>query len=135
MTSKLSKTVIILFGLILLASCKPSDKYAGDWYALSDTGENVMLHFSEEKILTITDESGNEETFEINQNVAGVMNSTRYYRVEVDGANHYVIFEDKDDESNANFVKQTNYADDFEDMAGEIIYTMNRDDYPREFGL
>ncbi|GIO23652.1 hypothetical protein [Oceanobacillus sp. J11TS1] len=130
-----SKAAIILFGLILLASCKPSDKYAGDWYALSDTGEQAMIHFSKEKTMTFTDESGNEETFEINQNVAGIMNSTRYYRVVVDGSNYYVIFEDKDDEKNAHLVKQTNIADDFEDMAGEVVYTMNRDDYPAEFGL
>ncbi|WP_130858608.1 hypothetical protein [Gracilibacillus phocaeensis] len=133
MTSKLIKTVMMLCGLILLISCKPSDTYAGDWYGLSDTGEQAMLHFSEEKNLTITDESDKEETFEISQNVAGVMNSTRYYRVEVDGANHYVVFEDRDDENNALFVKQTNDADDFEDMEGEIIYMMNREDYPSEF--
>ncbi|WP_066185557.1 hypothetical protein [Gracilibacillus timonensis] len=133
MTSKLIKTVMMLCGLILLMSCKPSDTYAGDWYGLSDTGEQAMLHFSEEKNLTITDETGKEETFEISQNVAGVMNSTRYYRVEVDGANHYVVFEDRDDENNALFVKQTNYADDFEDMEVEIIYVMNREDYPSEF--
>ncbi|GAB2571850.1 hypothetical protein [Gracilibacillus alcaliphilus] len=133
MTSKLIKTAIILFGLILLVSCKPSDKYAGDWYGLSDTGEQAMLHFSEEKNLIITDESGSEETFEITQNAAGFVNSTSYYRVEVDGANHYVVFENKDDENNALFVKQTNYADDFEEMVGEVIYVMNREDYPSEF--
>ncbi|MBM7599177.1 uncharacterized protein YrzB (UPF0473 family) [Virgibacillus halotolerans] len=132
MVNNFSKLVIIVFGLILLVSCKPSDKYTGDWYALSNSGEKVEIHFSKDKIMTINDENGNEETYEINQTAAGFQNNLGYYRVEIDEASHYVIFENKKDEDNAQLVKQTNHASDFEDVVGEILYKMNRDDFPTE---
>jgi len=40
----LNQTGIILGINILLASCKRSDKYVGDWYALSDVGDQFMIH-------------------------------------------------------------------------------------------
>lgn len=132
MVNNFSKLVIIVFGLILLVSCKPSDKYTGDWYALSNSSEKVEIHFSKDKVMTIIDDNGNEETYEINQTAAGFQNNLGYYRVEIDEASHYVIFENKKDEDNAQLVKQTNHASDFEDVVGEILYKMYRDDFPTE---
>lgn len=132
MVNNFSKLVIIVFGLILLVSCKPSDKYTGDWYALSNSSEKVEIHFSKDKVMTIIDDNGNEETYEINQTAAGFQNNLGYYRVEIDEASHYVIFENKKDEDNAQLVKQKNQASDFEDVVGEILYKMYRDDFPTE---
>ena len=82
--------------------------------------------------MTITDESGNEEEYELNQTGAGFQNNVGYYHVQIDSLSHYVIFENKKDELNAILVKQTNVASDFEDFVGDVIYTMNRDSYPDE---
>lgn len=130
MFKKLNPSVLLIFMLILLASCKPSDKYTGDWYAISDSGEKVMIHISEDKTMTITNSDSTEDVFDINQTGVGIQNNVRYYHIEVDGESHYVIFENRKDEANAILLKQTNYASDFEDVAGDIIYTMNRDQHP-----
>src|SRR5699024_11297828 len=79
------KMFLVAFGLILLVSCKPSDKYTGDWYAVSASGDKVMINFSKEKVMTLSDEEGNEEVYEMNQTASGIQNSTRYFRVEIDG--------------------------------------------------
>lgn len=125
-----AKIIIGMIVLILLASCKPSDKYAGDWYALSSDGERVTINFSKEKIMTVTRSDQDEETFEINQTTTGIQNSVRYFRVEIEGTSHYMIFDNTKDEDNAKLVKQTNHASDFEDVAGDIIYLLNRNDFP-----
>ena len=128
---KLSKMAVLgVFVLFLLVSCKPSDKYAGDWYAVGADGKQVEINFSKEKVMTFKDADGHEEEYEINQTATGIQNSTRYFRVEVEGASHYVIFENNKDEDNAQLVRQTNQASDFEDVVGDIIYLMNRDDFP-----
>ncbi|QUW20743.1 hypothetical protein JSQ81_13040 [Sporosarcina sp. Marseille-Q4063] len=132
MLKKISTGLVVMLALVLLASCKPSDKYAGDWHAVSKDGEKVKINFSKEKTMTLTDEAGNEENYELNQTAAGFQNNVGYYRVEIDNLSHYVIFENRKDESNAILAKQTNVASDFEDFVGEIIYTMNRDSYPDE---
>lgn len=128
----MSKFLIIFVSVIILISYKPSDKYVGDWYALSETGEQLRINFSTEKIMTIIDEEKNEETYEINQTVSGIENSTRYFKVEVDGISHYLIFDNTKDEDNAKFYVQTNLASDFSDVVGNLIYVLNRNDYPSE---
>jgi hypothetical protein len=132
MLKKLHMGLVVVLALALLASCKPSDKYVGNWFAVSMDGEKVEINFSKEKTMTITDEAGNEENYELNQTAAGFQNSVGYYRVEIDNLSHYVIFENRKDESTAILAKQTNVASDFEDFVGEIIYMMNRDSYPEE---
>ena len=128
-TNKILLGIIIL---ILLASCKPSDKYTGDWYALSSDGEKVNINFSKEKVMTITNADSDKETFEINQTTTGIQNSTRYFRVEIEGISHYMIFDNTKDEDNAKLVKQTNHASDFEDVVGDVIYLLNRNDFPSD---
>lgn len=130
MKSLSKMTVLGVFAMFLLVSCKPSDKYTGDWYAVGAGGNQVEINFSKEKVMTFRDEDGNEEVYDINQTATGIQNSTRYFRVEIEGANHYVIFENNKDEDNAQLVRQTNHASDFEDVVGDIIYLMNRDDFP-----
>lgn len=132
MRATLTKISIVVFGLILLISCKPSDKYVGDWYAISNTGEEVMFNFSKDKVMTLSDDEDLEKVFDINQSASGIQNSIRYFRVEIEGASHYVIFENKEDEDNAQLVRQTNHASDFEDVVGDIIYKMNRNGFPSE---
>lgn len=119
----------MVFLTMVLVGCKPSDEYTGDWYALSNQGEEVMINFSKEKIMTITGDNG-EETFEINQTGTGFQNNVGYYKVDIDDLSHYVIFEDRKDKSNAILVRQTNVANDFEDLVGDIIYVMDRESYP-----
>lgn len=123
------KILLVMVGLVLLVSCKPSDKYVGDWYAVTGTGDEVMINFSKEKTMTISGDD-QEESYEINQTATGILNNTRYFRVEVEGASHYVIFEQSKDEDNAKFVKQTNQANDFEDLVGDVIFLLNRNDFP-----
>lgn len=130
MVNNTKKLIFFIVVLTLLVSCKPSDKYVGDWYAVSDSGDNVMINFSKEKLITFSDEDGNEETYDINQTASGIQNSTRYFRVEIEGASHYVIFDNTKDEDNAKLVKQTNQASDFEDVVGDVIYLLSRDDFP-----
>ena len=130
MLSKIRLGIVVVFALGLLASCKPSDKYVGDWLAISKDGENVKINFSKEKTITITDEAGNEANYGLNQTGTGFQNNVSYYRVEIDSLSHYIIFENKKDESNAVLVKQTNVASDFEDLVGDVIYAMNRNNYP-----
>ena len=67
MIKKIRIGIVVVLTLALLASCKPSDKYVGDWLAVSRDGEKVDINFSKEKIMTITDETGDEEKYELNQ--------------------------------------------------------------------
>lgn len=115
-----------------LASCKPSDKYVGDWYALSNTGEKVMINFSKEKTMTVTSNDNDEEKLNINQTSTGFINEVRYFGIDIEKEKYYVVFENKKDEANAILIKQTNHASDFEDVVGDIIYKMNRDRFPEE---
>jgi len=73
------KQIAILLGLILLlTACKPSDKYAGEWYAISNEGE-VKVNFSEDKELTVRDGSDHEDKYEFNQTKSGFINEVRYF--------------------------------------------------------
>lgn len=126
----IKKLLVVLFVLGVLVSCKPSDKYAGEWFAVSASGLEVMIDFSKEKTITFLDGEGNEEVYDLNQTVSGIQNSTRYFKIEIDGASHYVVFENSKDEDNAKLVRQTNHASDFEDVVGDVIYQMNRNDFP-----
>ena len=132
MLKKMKVGFVVVIAIALLVSCKPSDKYVGDWLAVSQDGEQVNINFSKEKVMTITDEVGDEEIYELNQTGTGFQNNVGYYHIKIDNLSHYVIFENRKDESNAILVKQTNVASDFEDLVGDIIYTMNRDSYPDE---
>lgn len=125
----MNKILMVLMAVVLLVSCKPADKYVGDWYAVSGSGDELKINFSKEKTMTVTG-GEHEEHYEINQTSTGIQNSTRYFGIEVKGASHYVIFDNTKDEDNAKFVKQTNQASDFEDVVGDVIFLMNRNDYP-----
>src|SRR5690625_4633939 len=77
--------MFLMIGVILLVGCKPSEKYAGEWSAVSDRGEAVKMHFDrEKKTLTLTGSDGKEEVHEINQNATGIKNSLQYYRIEIE---------------------------------------------------
>ena len=123
------KIFILLAGLFLLASCKPSDKYAGDWYAVTHNGEEFMVTFSKDKTMKVTGED-TEELHEMKQTATGIFNGIRYFRVKIENENYYVIFDDSKDEENAKFFLQTNTTSDFEDVVGDVIFMMNRNDYP-----
>lgn len=126
------KQIAIAFGFILLlTACKPSDKYVGEWYALSNEGE-VKVNFSEEKVLTVKDKNDHEEKHEFNQNESGFINEVRYFGIEMGTDNYYVVFNNKKDEDNAELIKQTNHASDFEDVVGDVVFKMNRNEYPQE---
>lgn len=129
--SKSTRSIVILLGLILLlAACKPSDKYAGEWYAVSNDGE-MLVDFSKEKVLTVEDEEGQKETYDFNQHSTGFINEVSYYGIEMEGKDYYVVFDDKKDEDNANLIVQTNHASDFEDVVGDVVFEMNRNEYPK----
>lgn len=114
--------------VLLVVGCKPSEKYAGDWLGVSDSGEEVSMHFDrEEKQLTLVDSDGQEEVHDINQNSTGIKNSLQYFGIELGDDYYYVIFKNRKNEDEAEFVKQTNHASDFDDMAGETVFTMIRE--------
>lgn len=110
------KVVVILGVFLLLAVCKPSYKYAGEWYAGSNEGE-VKVDFIKEKVLTLEDEEGK--------------NDVKYYGLEMEGKDYYVVLDDKKDEDNAKLIVQMNHASDFEDVVGDIEIEMNRNEYPK----
>lgn len=125
------KQIVVVLGVfLLLAACKPSDKYAGEWYAISNDGK-VKVDFSEEKVMTVEDEDNHKETFDFNQNSTGFINEVKYYGIEMDDKNYYVVFDNKKDEDNAKLIVQTNQASDFEDVVGDIVFEMNRNEYPK----
>lgn len=124
---------VIWFGCCLLVflGCKPSDRYVGEWYALSAEGEQVMIHFSKDKEMTITDHTTeHQETFSIGQTGGGIVDSMSYYAILIDGASYFLVFENRKDESNAILIKQTNFANEFEHVVGDIVYRLNRKDFP-----
>lgn len=121
---------LILVVALLLIACKPSDKYAGEWYSITNEGEEVMVHFSKDKILTMIDENDQKEQAEFNQSSTGFINEVSYFGIEIKGEKHFVVFENKKDEANAILIKQTNHANDFEDVVGDIVLKMNRDSFP-----
>lgn len=125
------KVMFIVMGLILLVACKPSDKYVGDWYAISGIGEEVMVNFSKEKKMSVTIDGKEDESHDIEQTATGIHNNIRYFKLDIKEHNFYVVFEDSKDEKNAKFIKQTNDADDFVDVVGDVIFVMNRDDFPK----
>lgn len=123
--------IIILLGiLLLLTACKPSDKYAGEWYAVSNEGK-AKVDFSKDKVLTVEDENNHKETFDFNQYSSGFINNVKYYGLEMEDGSYYVVFENKKDEENAKLIKQTNHASDFEDVVGDVVFEMNRNEYPK----
>lgn len=125
------KQIVILLGIfLLLTACKPSDKYAGEWYAVSNEGK-AKVDFSEEKVLTVEDENNHKETFDFNQHSSGFINNVKYYGLEMEDGSYYVVFENKKDEENAKLIKQTNHANDFEDVVGDVVFEMNRNEYPK----
>ena len=80
--------------------------------------------------MTISSHRDKDEIHEINQTATGIQNNIRYFRIDVEGDNYYIVFEDSKDEDNAKFIKQTNEASDFEDVVGDVIFLMNREDFP-----
>lgn len=129
--NKKTQGILLIFVLVLLASCKPSDKYTGEWFAISDKGEETTINFSEDKTITVTNaEDGSEQSFDMKQTGMGIQNSVQYYHIEIDSKSYYVIFEDRKDEDNAVVIKQTNHASDYKDVVGDVIYTMNRESFP-----
>lgn len=125
------KQIVILLGIfLLLTACKPSDKYAGEWYAVSNEGK-AKVDFSKEKVLTVEDENDHKETFDFNQHSSGFINNVKYYGLEMEDGSYYVVFENKKDEENAKLIKQTNHASDFEDVVGDVVFEMNRNEYPK----
>lgn len=119
--------MILMIAVILLMACKPSEKYAGEWHAVSENGEEVIMNFDrEEKLLTFTSSDGEKEVHEINQNAAGIKNKLQYFRIEIGEDVYYIIFKDRKNEESAEFVKQTNHASDYDNMVGEVLFTMSR---------
>lgn len=132
MRRKLFIIALLTGVMMLLGACKPSDRYAGEWYGLSSDNEQVKMDFSKDQVLTIEKDSGEQQTYEINQHSSGFINEVRYFGIKLNDENYYVVFENKKDENNAILVKQTNVASDFEDVVGDIVVKMNREDYPSE---
>ena len=124
------KQIAVILGVfLLLVACKPSDKYVGEWYAISTEGE-VKVNFSKEKVLTVEND-GNKETFDFNQTSTGFINEVKYYGLDMDDGKFYVVFENKKDEDNAKLIRQTNQASDFEDVVGDVAFKMNWNEYPK----
>src|SRR5699024_2652923 len=95
------KQIVILLGIfLLLSACKPSDKYVGECYAVSNKGKE-KVNFSKEKVLTVEDENNHKETFDFNQHSSGFINNVKYYGLEMEDGSYYVVFENKKDEENA----------------------------------
>lgn len=132
MVTFIKRGFVLLVLAALLAGCKPSDKIVGEWYARSNTGEEVKIDFSKEKIMGIQDSDNQEEQLAISQTSTGFINEVRYFGIDIEGEKHYVVFENKKDEDNAILIKQTNHASDFEDVVGDIIYIMNRNRFPEQ---
>ncbi|HLR02138.1 MAG TPA: hypothetical protein VK111_05270 [Virgibacillus sp.] len=126
---RIKQMAVLFIVFLVLAACKPSDKYAGEWFAVSNKG-NVKLEFSKEKVLTVENEDNHKDTFDFNQHSTGFINEVRYFGIEMDGDNFYVVFDNKKDEDNAKLIKQTNQANDFEDVVGDVVFEMNRNEYP-----
>ena len=83
--------------------------------------------------MTITNkEDDSVKKYQISQTGTGFVNNVSYYAVEIDGVKHYIVFENKKDESNAILIKQKNHASDFKDVVGDIIYKMNRNSFPTQ---
>ena len=124
------KQIAVILGVfLLLVACKPSDKYVGEWYAISTEGE-VKVNFCKEKVLTVEND-GNKETFDFNQTSTGFINEVKYYGLDMDDGKFYVVFENKKDEDNAKLIRQTNQASDFEDVVGDVAFKMNWNEYPK----
>src|SRR5699024_5772523 len=128
---KSTKSIVVLLGsILLLAACKPSDKYAGEWYDVSNDGE-MLVDFSTEKVLTVEDEEGQKETYDFNQHSTGFINDVSYYGIEMEGKDYYVVSDDKKAEDNVNLIVQTNHASDFEDVVRDVVLEKNRNEYPK----
>src|SRR5690625_5880398 len=105
------RIMMLMVGVILVVRCKPLEKYAEEWSAVSDRGDEVMMYFDrEKKTLTLTGSDVEEEVHEINQNATGIKNSLQYFRIEIEADYYYIIFKDRKDEAHAEFVKQTNHG-------------------------
>lgn len=90
------------------------------------------MDFSKDQVLTIEKDSGEQQTYEINQHSSGFINEVRYFGIKLNDEKDYVVFENKKDENNTILVKQTNVASDLEDVVEDIVVEMNRKDYPSE---
>src|SRR5699024_12506970 len=92
MLKKIYKVLFLFFAFALLVGCKPSDKYVGDWYALSGLGEEVMINFSKEKTMTITSHRDEDEIHEINKTEKAIKNNIRYLKIKRKVKNNNIDF-------------------------------------------
>src|SRR5699024_12553166 len=105
---KSTKSIVVLLGsILLLAACKPSDKYAGECYVVSNDGE-MLVDCSKEKVLTVEDEEGQKETYDFNQHSTGFITEVSDYGIERDGKDHYVVVDDQRDEDNDDVIVHAN---------------------------
>ncbi|OJW40779.1 MAG: hypothetical protein BGO56_08070 [Sphingobacteriales bacterium 48-107] len=109
----------MLILLSVLAGCRGSDVYRGDWKALDRKGNKTEITF-DAKRFTVNYENGTTETLAYTQNSISIRNSTRKYGIKLKDGRFFYIYFPLSGETSKGCIT-------LESM--EPIYTIGRTDY------
>lgn len=81
--------VLVSISVLLLTSCKVTEKIQGKWYVEDGSGATSEIRFSEDKVTV----DGME--YSLKQTAVGTENGIKYYGIEQNGESYSVLFPEK----------------------------------------
>ena len=121
---KLKGFFLGLVMLTILASCKVSKDYQGEWFALDGLGNQVKLNYTEKELKT-----NDGKKYELSQYGTGLENGMKYYQIKIDNDKYTFIYPEKNDKDTAVVVKPD---DEDKPLKGKILFKMNKNAYPEK---
>jgi len=117
----MKKIKLTLLGLIaiILVSCSGSDVYRGAWKATDSQGAKYELNF-DAKVFSVTDSSGEIESFNYTQNSVNIKNSVSTYGIQLSDGRVFQITFPIPSNQNKGLMKDEN---------GVPVFAIGRNDY------
>ena len=111
--------LILVSGILFLASCSGSDVYQGNWKATDANGRKFEINF-EPKKFSIKDDNGKVANYEYTQNSVKIENSVKTYGIQLsDGRAYSISFPIANETSKGIILLENN----------EPLYTISRTSY------
>lgn len=114
---KLKGLFLGLVMLTILASCKVSKDYQGEWFALDGLGNQVKLNYTEKELKT-----NDGKKYELSQYGTGLENGMKYYQIKIDNDKYTFIYPEKNDKDTAVVVKPD---DEDKPLKGKILFKVS----------
>lgn len=113
------------FILLIFVACSGSETYRGDWKATDANGGRSTLHF-DAKMISVTDSTGNVQTYEYSQNSVNIENSISTYGIQLSDGRIYKLTFPVPSKQTVALLK---------DESGQTIYALCRDEFIDYHGL